>query len=951
MKPTSENRNEAVAAADRPAPDDPRVVQAVEDYLAALEAGQKPDRAVFLAAHAEVADVLADCLDGLELVYGTASGKEGPAGNPSPAAVAADLPLATPLGDFRLVRELGRGGMGLVYEAEQLSLGRRVALKVLPFAAALDPKQLRRFHTEAQAAAQLTHPHIVPVYAVGCERGVHYYAMQLIDGVSLAAMIRQLAGADAPPRPAGSAASLSQLPDGRGSEATAPVAALPTEAATRTPAFFRTAAQLGIQAAEALAYAHDQDVLHRDVKPANLLVDAKGHLWLSDFGLARLPNAPGLTLTGDVLGTLRYLSPEQALGQRERVDHRTDIYSLGVTLYELLTLRPAFPGSDRHALLRRVATEEPAPPRRLEPAIPADLETIVLKAMAKEPAERYATAQELADDLKRFLNDQPIQARRPTVWHKARKWARRRRGALTVALAMLGLGVVATLAVTLGLVRQAQQRAQMALAAEQQQRERAQAREKLALRAVHEMYTQVAEKWLASAPGMTDLQREFLEKALKIYQELAQENSRDEKVRHETAIAQFRMGNILGRLHRRGEAEAAHRAALAGFEELAAEFPGNRHYRYDVFYLYMILGDLVTDRMQEAEALHRKALALIERMAADSPDDPVYRDALAHQHGRVGAVLAANEKLEEAERVYRAGLEVVRQLIADYPDRLRYPCNLALNLQGLAGVRATTGRLAEAVEAAREALAVTRKYAADFSDELAYRHDLALKVYALADLLGRAGKFAESTQLLDEAEATLEKLTTDFPRVPGYRDVAVSIGSYRGYLHLAQGRPAEAEEAFTAFRTAQERRATEFPGEFVYRHNLADFFCNCPLERLRDPQQALAWAREGAALAPEHHPGWFLLGLALYRAGAGRDSLAALERSAELLGFPSPPVCFVQALAHSQLGDRERARGCYDEGVRRIARGGRNDEGTRQLRAEAEAVLGLAPPRQAGKNP
>ena len=184
-------------------------------------------------------------------------------------------------------------------------------------------------------------------------------------------------------------------------------------------------ARLGIQAAEALDHAHRQGIIHRDIKPANLLVDVRGNLWITDFGLARFVNEAGLTITGDLLGTLRYMSPEQALATRLVLDHRTDIYSLGATLYELLTLRPVVDGRDRQEVLRRIAQDEPVPPRRIDPAIPRDLETILLKALAREPEERYATAQDLADDLRRFLEHRPIAARRPSVMERAAKWLRR----------------------------------------------------------------------------------------------------------------------------------------------------------------------------------------------------------------------------------------------------------------------------------------------------------------------------------------------------------------------------------------------------------------------------------------------------------------------------------------------------------------------------------------------
>jgi WD40 repeat protein/serine/threonine protein kinase len=436
-----------------------------DDFLARIDRGQRPEIEAYARQHPELAAVIREVFPAL-----AAMRECSPA---SPVGVGeAPAPQAShPLGDYRIVRELGRGGMGVVYEAEQLSLGRHVALKVLPFAAALDHKQLQRFKNEAQAAANLHHANIVPVHGIGCERGVHYYAMQLIEGQSLAELIaemnrHQAEGADAKPEVADDlpATCLAGL-DAGASEATVTYslnmaprtaqavaattikAALSTEHSTKSSAWFRTVAQMGRQAATALEYAHGLGVIHRDIKPANLLIDARGNLWITDFGLAHVQTDMSLTMTGDLVGTLRYMSPEQALAKRVIIDHRTDIYSLGMTLYELLTLTPAFAGRDRHELLRQIAFEEPSSPRRLNSSIPAELETIVLKATAKNPAERYATAQDLADDLDRFLNDEPIRAKRPTLLGRARKWARRHRPVVvSAAVATAAVLVVAILA-------------------------------------------------------------------------------------------------------------------------------------------------------------------------------------------------------------------------------------------------------------------------------------------------------------------------------------------------------------------------------------------------------------------------------------------------------------------------------------------------------------------------
>jgi WD40 repeat protein/serine/threonine protein kinase len=461
--------------------DDPVLLQWVEVVKSRLEAGEPIELEDYFRQDPARAERLHRLLPAMGMMADLA---RAPDPGPSPSFGPGSEPVPGTLGDFRIVRELGRGGMGVVYEAEQLSLGRRVALKVLPLAAALDSKQLQRFQLEAHAAACLHHTNIVPVHAVGSERGVPFYAMQYIEGRSLAQLIaelRRLEGLDAIDRPAADVADLptttlaADLASGRlaggtdhpadrdktgspeglrdelepampasgpapGTQAPRPGGEPHSGSSTRSRAYIRTVAQLGVQAAEALDHAHTRGILHRDIKPGNLLVDGQGQLWVADFGLAQIQGNPHLTMTGDILGTLRYMSPEQALGKRVVIDGRTDIYALGVTLYELLTLRPALDGRDRQEILRKIAQEEPAPPGKLNPAIPRDLETIVLKAITKEPAERYATARELADDLRRFLEDKPIRARRVGPGQRAVLWARRRPAeAALVAVGSLAL--------------------------------------------------------------------------------------------------------------------------------------------------------------------------------------------------------------------------------------------------------------------------------------------------------------------------------------------------------------------------------------------------------------------------------------------------------------------------------------------------------------------------------
>ena len=444
-------------------PGEDEIARLCEEISERLRRGEAVDIEQYAARWPHHADELRQVLFAMQMMTGLLA-------EPQPGdELSADDPVGggQSLGDFQLVREIGRGGMGVVYEARQLSLRRRVAVKVLPFASVLDSRRLRRFQHEAQAAALLHHPRIVPVYGVGCDRGVHYYAMQLIDGCTLADVVRQLrwrGGFDsasisptetsppAGPAETGHVGDVSgQAREHAESErepksspsTTAPHGVLSTSHDHRSSSFVHAAVELGIEVAEALDYAHQEGVIHRDVKPGNLLLDERGRVWVTDFGLARIEADPGLTLTGDLIGTLRYMSPEQALADRVVIDGRSDVYSLGATLYELLTLEPVFDGRDKQTLLRQIAFDEPRPPRQLERSLAFELETILLKTLAKNRDDRYATAGALAEDLRRFLEQKPILARRPSLSDRAAKWALRNRRLVSVAAAGLLLAVVA----------------------------------------------------------------------------------------------------------------------------------------------------------------------------------------------------------------------------------------------------------------------------------------------------------------------------------------------------------------------------------------------------------------------------------------------------------------------------------------------------------------------------
>jgi serine/threonine protein kinase/WD40 repeat protein len=445
--------------------EDGKLGEVVDDVLSKMARGESVDVEQYAAEHPDVADVLRHAIPALRAVAQSSSAGLGTrVESGGPLSGDGEMPVSNnrSLGDFKIIRELGRGGMGVVYEAEQISLGRKVALKVLPFAGMVRGNALQRFQNEVRAAATLDHPNIVSVYSVGEERGVHYYAMQLVRGQSLAEVILQLATIHHGGR-ALTAESISEVlsvVEGRApASATEPTEELPSRSAEqsmkstrgegRTIAtmrssghdrdFYRSIAVLAAQAADALQHAHDSGVIHRDIKPGNLMLDGALQLYVTDFGLARIESDAAMTMTGDLIGTLRYMSPEQALAKRVVIDHRSDTYSLGMTLYELLTLQPAFTASDRQELLKQIAFEDPIKPRQRDRSIPAELETIVLKAIEKNPEDRYATAGEMADDLRAFLEDRPIQAKRPTFTQRTVKWTRRHRTLVNTAAATLAI--------------------------------------------------------------------------------------------------------------------------------------------------------------------------------------------------------------------------------------------------------------------------------------------------------------------------------------------------------------------------------------------------------------------------------------------------------------------------------------------------------------------------------
>ncbi len=462
------------------------VERLADTFMASYRAGKCPSVEEYAGQFPELADQLRELIAALLILEQNAPHRDAPGQSFHDWQRTAAPPRE--IGDFLIVREIARGGMGVVYEAIQQSLGRHVALKVLSSPGFLNPSHLERFRLEARAAARLHHTHIVPVFGVGEHNGLHYYAMQFIQGQSLDLVIQALrlmrhtkygektvAGGDftqivaeglltgqfcagdgvpltlpSPPK----SGERDQVPEftppktigGERIRLTADSSGSGIDQAggefTSSQSgheFYRSVARVGLQVAEALAYAHSEGILHRDIKPSNLLLDAKGSVWITDFGLAKAEGCDGLTQTGDFVGTLRYLAPERLDGWSDR---RGDVYGLGITLYELLTLRPFLEASSRGQLVDKIRHEHPPPLSKSDRSIPQDLETIVLKSLAKEPASRYHTAEALAEDLRRFLANRSILARRSTPAEQFIRWCRRNPGWAAMLATVAGLLLV-----------------------------------------------------------------------------------------------------------------------------------------------------------------------------------------------------------------------------------------------------------------------------------------------------------------------------------------------------------------------------------------------------------------------------------------------------------------------------------------------------------------------------
>ncbi|QDU19530.1 serine/threonine-protein kinase [Urbifossiella limnaea] len=863
-----------------------------DDYLARRSAGEDPDPEEYAARHPALADDIRWTLAALRLAAPTPRPEP-----PHPPTGSAPQRLEE-LGDFRIVREVGRGGMGVVYEAEQVSLGgRRVALKILPFAAVADPRQLQRFRNEALAAASLDHPHVVRVHGVGCDRGFHYIAMQFVDGRTLADLVRERRG-EAPPTGTPQPAAAAQDPTRSFAPDTTDDTPedrpqTPGTASSRPPAdaaYVRRVVEWGIQAADALEHAHAVGVVHRDVKPGNLLVDGSGHLFVADFGLAKLAADPGMTGTGDVIGTLRYMSPEQAGAKHDLVDHRSDVYSLGATLYELLTLTPAFAGRDRHEVLARVVSADPVAPRKVDRSIPRDLETVVLKAIEKDPARRYPSAKQFAADLRCVLEQRPVWAKRAGTAERVGKWARRNSAVVMAAFASLAVALV-VLTGALVIVR-----------GERDERDRALKDRTDALKDRTDALAAEREARKAEAAALGRAQADFQrsDRALTI---------------------------SLGVIARLGGAND---------QKLEKLFANPR----------------------TALDLNLQMAAALEEAVSAYPDKSEYPQKLVALYSQITNTCRDLRKFETGAEVgNKMAAMSVRTLAACRPgDRYTYLLSAYLGENNVGMCLHQQGRGAEAEAAFRRALAHLERAEADITKPgMETKVNKAGTEWFMVLLAGRS-KLGLATLMAERGAATdadtacreiLELISTQATRPKGldsqlYQLKAQTL-NLMGEMYTLHDRYADAAGAFRDALESFEKTPNSAYG-------LGWFLATCPDPCFRDPSRAIQLAKAELAREPDNRVARRVLGVALAQSGdwAGVHELYESKGSSHL----SMPLDSVELFLRARCLERVEpdrsldARRAYDFALEDAEKHNARDPVLIRVRAEAieDFRVAVAPP-------
>ena len=740
---------------------------------------------------------------------------------------------------YEILSELGRGGMGVVYRARQATLGREVALKIILAGAHAGQDERARFRVEAETAARLKHPHIVPIYEIGEQGRLPYLALEFVEGGNLAQAM-----------------------------AVRPLA--PIQAAGMVETLAR-----------AIDYVHQHGVVHRDLKPANVLLTAEGIPKITDFGLAKWLDVPSghATQSGTVLGTPSYMAPEQAQGQSGRIGPATDVYALGAMLYEMVTGRPPFHAATSQETVQQLLTEEPLPPSQLQPRVPRDLETICLKCLQKEPARRYVGAGALADDLRCFLDQKPIHARPTPAWERAVKWARRR----PAVAVLVGVCVAAALALaTMGLAYNARL---------QRERDTARANFQMALDAVDRFYTQVSENTLLNTPRMEPLRRQLLETAQEFYERFVRERANDPEARVQLGRTYQRLGQLTRQTRSKTEAIELIKQAIAIQEPLVRAHPDNSDYLSDLATSHANLGGLFgeTGRMDEAAQQFRKTLPLWEALVRRNPSHGAFRQKLGHTWFSLGEVCRIAAQTDLASQAHASSRAVLEELVRDEPHVAEHRKELALTINAQGAMAFRAGAFADATKEFREALALREVLAREYPDRQAFKRDLADSHGNLAivarmsdDLKGaeisnksaldiyqslardhpdvsdyriaQAGPYQElaliyfqrkdlkrSEQCMREAVAIRAAVARDRPEVPLYQSSLARTYIDLGELCVETGQPAEAETSLSQACGILERLTHSYPDVIDYQVDLGCAYATNGKARARSakPREAL----------------------------------------------------------------------------------------------------------------
>ena len=977
-----------------------------DEFLARQRRGERPSLGEYVARYPELAVEIQELFP---VLLDMEDARLDAAELPGPAAGVGEHAPRN-LGDYRILREIGRGGMAVVYEAEQESLGRRVALKVLA-RTALTSQQIRRFEREARSAGRLHHTNIVPVFGVGHAGNVHYYVMQYIPGQPLDQVIKEVrrlrrghhprgrgltgaSAAGAVERPSAGEVALSLwsgrgtppaiergpeervIPDSRTTDVTVPDRTALNDALTPDPRvnlagaaipsssdadvftssvdltgsgsrYARAIARIGVQVADALEYAAVQGIIHRDVKPSNILLDLHGTAWVTDFGLAKVTGLEDLTQSGDLVGTLRYMAPERFRGEADR---RSDLYALGLTLYELLVLRPAHNEADRVRLVRQVTDEEAPRLSKLDPTIPWDLATIVHKAMAREPTERYATAAEMAADLRRFLEDRPIAARRPSLLDRGLKLSRRYRSAVIAGAIGLVLAL-AILAASLGwILRDRGARLELT--------------EREVTRAVLEAATfQARAKWPEALEAVKRAE------GLLAVGGSEQLHQRVRERRHDVdmviRLEEIRQPHSVNAIERAPE-------KLGWDAEYSAAF---REYGIDVLALDPVgAGVLIRARSIQRELTagvdhwveqckrHRSSdearwKRLIAVARAADPDEwrNRLRGALEQGDRATANKLAESAAIDELPvqtlELLLPQLDKSHQLPVLRRAQRQHPGDYWINFKLAYGLDYEPPPLQDQDEAIRF-----------YTAAIACRPRNAPGHYYLAHVLYQRGR-------VDEAIAAYQKAIELDPDYTSPRAGLCAIYFKQGKLDLAvaecqkaierNARDAEAHDLLgqalgMCSRTAEaireyERAVALKPNVAEFQNNLAWILVTSPEKRLRNPSRALELAKSAVAQAENVAPCWNTLGVALYRVEDWNGAMGALEKSIALQGYTSFDGFFL-AMAHAQLGKRDEAKRQYDKALRWMQTSQPNDKELRRFGAEAAELLGIDTAREPSKS-